>query len=213
MNQYRVAAQGRWIVKLGRSSWPLVEANGIAGDLRARGYADAHVQRADAGVGPLALTLVALLAAGCGGVPFETPFEGDGDAGVDARASLSPDARGEASDPTPDAQGDELAAVDAGVCTPIPTAPGQRAYACASDPNAGGTIPADFAWQTQGLPVACGVGKTPAACMCLETYTCACLRRAGVCDRIGGEIDAGGLTWFACNDTDTNMPTVTCLGH
>lgn len=44
MSLYQVAAQGGFVVRLGRQCFGLGEAVAIASDLRARGYADAHAQ-------------------------------------------------------------------------------------------------------------------------------------------------------------------------
>lgn len=41
---YQVAAQGRFMTKLGRTCFRLAEAEAMAADLRKRGYADAHAQ-------------------------------------------------------------------------------------------------------------------------------------------------------------------------
>jgi hypothetical protein len=50
---YKVAAQGHFQTKLGRSSFSRAEATEIADDLRRRGYFDAHAQALVPGLGPL----------------------------------------------------------------------------------------------------------------------------------------------------------------
>lgn len=55
---WRVAAQGRFLRKMGRRSFTFSEAVTYAADCRAHGYADAHAQLDEPGLPPFALTLV-----------------------------------------------------------------------------------------------------------------------------------------------------------
>jgi hypothetical protein len=123
--------------------------------------------------------------------PEASTVEASIEAGVEASVEASIEASVDAADG------------DGYVCTPTQTRMAQASwspgYPCGSE--SAQEVPGSFAWQ--GPAFSCGWLPTPAECQqCRESFTCDCLKAAGVCS-------ANGQLWQGCTE-DNNVPLVEC---